>query len=219
MINYLPLAILFFILIPTQAHALMNDEQETLYYWDKEEITVTLVQTPHLIDPVWDRIEEAVTSTEFYTIEDNKLHKMPPGYYSPYYLGWQGALDNTPSTNLKLNFQVTRAHVGDIIISVTPQSSPHGRSGEALPQFVDGKLNKVYVNLYNIDEMTPNSIYGLTMHELGHALGLGHSTAPEEIMHEKIGYNNLWYPYVTPCMMEALDVAYQGNKTSVVCSK
>lgn len=218
MIQYL-LALSFFLLIPMPAHALMNDELEILYYWDKEELDVTLVNSIYLTDKVAEKIEEAVTSTEFFMIEDNKMHKDLPGVKSPYYLGWQGALDNTSSTNLKLNFDLSAAKHGDIVIEVTTQKHPQGFSGVTMPIFANGKLSKVYITLFEINQNTPNSNYGLVMHEFGHALGLGHSTAPEDIMYERIGYNNLFYPYVAPCLMQGLEQAYLENKDTVTCLK
>jgi hypothetical protein len=219
MLQYFVAIIFILTLGITPVHALYNDDLEILYYWDKETIDVTLVNSIYLTDRVAEEIEKAVTSTEFYMIEDNLMHKDRPGVYSPYYLGWQGALDDTNSTSLQMNYNLSAGKQGDIVIEVTTQSHPDGISGITMPMFVNGKLSKVYITLFEIDQSTPNSIYGLTMHEFGHALGLGHSTADEDIMYEKIGYNNLFYPYVAPCLMQGLEQAYQGSTDTVTCLK
>ena len=142
---------------------------------------------------------------------------MPPGYYSDYYLGWQGALDNTNSTDIRLNFNIdSYGGGGDIVITPTTRSHPEGFAGSASPVYLNGDINTVYITIYEIDKRTPNSVYSIVMHEMGHALGLGHSSAPEEVMHEKI---TTAYPYVSPCMMQGLEFAYSVGPGSVTCLK
>ena len=54
-------------------------------------------------------------------------------------------------------------------------------------------------------------------HEMGHALGLAHTTATEDLMHAVI---QTPYPYISDCDMDAVKALYNGNKKSeVVCSK
>ncbi len=206
----------FFLIPTTQAEALMNDEMLVDFAWGKDTIDVTLVNDVYTNKDRIGVVTEVVTSTEFYTVEDNLLHKDIPGVYSPYYRGWQGAIDNTNSTNLKLNFQVTNQGGGDIIISLTPQSSPDGYSGSAWPLYVNGEISKVYITIYDVDKISLNGLYSVLMHEMGHALGIGHSTAPEEVMHEKI---TTPYPYVSPCTMQALEFVYSVGPGKVTCLK
>ena len=80
----------------------------------------------------------------------------------------------------------------------------------------NGQVVKIYITIYEVDKRTPNSVYTIVMHEMGHALGLGHSTAPEEIMHNKI---TTAYPYVSPCTMQALEFAYASGPGNVTCLK
>ena len=50
---------------------------------------------------------------------------------------------------------------------------------------------------------------------MGHAIGLAHSTAPEDLMHPEIKTN---FPYISECDIDALQSLYDGAKTSqVVC--
>lgn len=207
----LPVFILFFSITP--AYGLMNDSTEIIGYWDKQTIDVAL-STSYTLDHLAE-VTQAVTSTEFYTIEDNLMHKMPPGYFSDYYLGWQGALDNTNATNIKLDFAV--ASYGDIIISLTNQRSPDGYAGTTWPVFDGDKITKAYITIYDVDKISNAQLYSLVMHEMGHALGIGHTTADEDVMYENRA--NVPYPYVSPCTMQALEFAYTAGPGSVTCLK
>lgn len=209
-----PVAIIFILTVGlTPAFALMNDKTETIGYWDKQTIDVAL-STSYKLDHLAE-VTEAVTSTEFYTIEDNLMHKMPPGYFSDYYLGWQGALDNANATNIKLDFAI--ASYGDIIISLTNQRSPDGHAGTTWFVYDGSIITKAYITIYNVDKISNAQLYSIVMHEMGHALGIGHTTADEDVMYEKRA--NVPYPYVSPCVMQALEFAYTEGKGQVTCLK
>jgi hypothetical protein len=209
------LGVILLTFVLPQADALRNDSIETIGFWDKETIDVSLVKGIYTNDDRIEQVTKAVSSQEFYNIEDNLMHKDRPGIFSPYYLGWQGALDNSNSTLKNLNFEVSRGG-GDIIISLTTQSHPEGYAGETKPLFYDGKFAIVYITIYNVDKISKSQLYSIVMHEMGHAIGIGHTTAPEDVMYEK--RVNVPYPYVSPCAMQALQVMDQG-KTELRCNK
>ena len=55
----------------------------------------------------------------------------------------------------------------------------------------------------------------IVRHELGHALGLAHSTAPEDLMYPTIETN---FPYISECDVDAIERLYDGANTSeVIC--
>lgn len=209
----LGLVLLFFVMVP-QADALRNDSIETVWFWDKESIDVTLANSIHNTDERVEKVKKAVSSQEFFMIEDNLMHKDKVGIFSPYYLGWQGALDNSNATLKNLNFQQS-ARGGDVIISLTTQSSPQGYAGYTKPLFVGDNIAKIHITIYNVDQMSLAQLYSITMHEMGHAIGIGHTTADEDVMNPVA---NVPYPYVSPCIMQALQVIDQG-KTELRCEK
>ena len=50
---------------------------------------------------------------------------------------------------------------------------------------------------------------------MGHALGLAHSTAPEDLMAPKMQTE---YPFISPCDVDAIISLYDGQSSSqVVC--
>ena len=56
---------------------------------------------------------------------------------------------------------------------------------------------------------------GVHCHEFGHALGLAHSTAPEDLMYPTIETN---FPYISECDIDAMKALYDGGNTSeVIC--
>lgn len=211
----LGMVLLAFVVLP-QADALRNDSIDTIGFWDKETVDVTLVKGIYTNDDRIEQITKAVTSQEFFLIEDNLMHKDKPGIFSSYYLGWQGAIDNSNATLKNLNFEVSYGGSGDIIISLSTHSSSDGFAGETWPLFVDGKISKVYITIYDVDKISKSQLYSIVMHEMGHAIGIGHTTATEDVMHDK--KSNVPYPYVSPCVMQALDVMDQG-KTELRCEK
>ena len=66
-------------------------------------------------------------------------------------------------------------------------------------------------------QIFPPSPSAIVRHEFGHAMGLAHSTAPEDLMHATIETD---YPYVSPCDINAVTALYDGSDSSqVICTK
>jgi hypothetical protein len=185
-----------------EAEALRGDTQDIIHDWQSSNKTITL--SPQLAtEERIESIKEVIYSQEVMAIDDNVMHKGPVGIISDYYLGWELALNQVKETNL--NFKVS-ANPGDISINLVNFKSD-----------VAGRTNfygdKTIITIYEVDEYTPNSLKTILRHELGHAFGLGHTTADEELMYPVI---NQYYPYISPCNILALSYS---NMTEIECEK
>lgn len=168
-------------------------------------------------------IKEVILSKEAIEIDDSLLHKGPEGTSSIYYIGWAGALEQTPQTELyvptKFSVSESANGAGDITIRLTPNSSGDGFSGwtKSIADESQNQILKSDITIYDIDTISPQQLETIMRHEFGHALGLAHSTAPEDLMHPKIKTD---FPYVSECNIDAMTLLYDGGKTSqVVCEK
>ena len=170
-------------------------------------------------------IKNTIQSTESIEIDDSLLHKGPPGVTSTYYLGWKGALEEASGTSTKFfipkNLEVLESNrgEGDIIITLTDQKSGDGYSGftKSIADETQNQILKSQITIYEISQLTDNQLSTIVRHELGHAFGLAHSTAPEDLMYPTIETE---YPYISECDIDAITSLYDGNGLSqVVCEK
>lgn len=170
-------------------------------------------------------IKNAIQSTESIEIDDSLLHKGPSGVTSTYYLGWKGALEEASGTSTKFfipkNLEVVESDrgEGDIIITLTDQKSGDGYSGftKSIADETQNQILKSQITIYETSQLTDNQLSTIVRHELGHALGLAHSTAPEDLMHPTVKTE---YPYISECDIDAITSLYDGNGSGqIVCEK
>lgn len=53
----------------------------------------------------------------------------------------------------------------------------------------NGKIKKVFIKIYNVDELSNKQLKLIIRHELGHALGLGHTNSKNDLMQSIIDMN------------------------------
>ena len=169
-----------------------------------------------------DVIIDAITSDESFDIDDSISHKGPKGTSSSYYNGWSGALkqvsDIETKFNIPTNFNVNKSYDGDgdVIITVSNLKDNDGFTGYT-KSIVDGnEILKSFITIYDVSNLTDEELSTIVRHEFGHALGLGHSTAPEDLMAPTI---DMTIPYISQCNIAAIEDLYNGIQGSTVCEK
>lgn len=170
-------------------------------------------------------VKDAILSTEFYEIDDNILGKAPKGTISKYYLGWTGALQTVSQESTA--FQIPKNIVitedpngaGDITITLANTVSGDGFSGitKTIADDIQNQILKSDITIYDVENLSKNQLAAISRHEFGHALGLAHSTAEEDLMHPELKSD---YPYISHCDINAIAELYDGSqKSEVICEK
>jgi predicted Zn-dependent protease len=105
--------------------------------------------------------------------------------------------------------------MADVTIKLVSQRDGDGYSGYTQSVVDQNQILKSTITIYDIENLSTNQITTIVRHEFGHAMGLAHTTAIEELMAPTITTN---YPYISPCTVDALVKLYDGNqKSEVVC--
>lgn len=140
-----------------------------------------------------------------------------------YYKGWTGALQQASAQSTiyavpsSFNILESSKGEGDILITLTNGRDSDGYSGYTRSIADGNEILKSYITIYDVDSLTEEQLSIITRHELGHAIGLAHSTATEDLMAPTISTP---YPFVSECDVGAVVELYNGKKTSeVVCEK
>ncbi len=170
-------------------------------------------------------IKEVILSDEGIEIDDSLLHKGPKGSTSTYYLGWAGALqkasDNPTQFYIPNKLEIIESAKGEggITITLTNMRNGDGYSGftKSIADESQNQILKSDITIYGVDNLSDNQFKTILRHELGHALGLAHSTAPEDLMYPTVQTE---FPYISECDLDAIISLYDGSKNSeVVCEK
>ena len=106
---------------------------------------------------------------------------------------------------------------GDITIRLTSDESGDGYSGftKSIADSSQHQILKSQITIYKADKLSNEQFKTILRHEFGHALGLAHSSDPEDLMHATIQTE---YPYISQCDIDAIKSLYNGNgKSQVTC--
>jgi len=164
-------------------------------------------------------IQNTISSDETVDIDNLLTHKGPEGTTQTFYKGWGGALQIAAQQNTELQipqsfeFSNSKRPIGDITIELSSLSDPDGYSGYTKSVVDRGEILKSHIIIYDVNSLSNEQLSIIFMHEFGHALGLAHSSDPDDLMYPVIETD---FPYVSECMVDAISGLYDGEKSSEV---
>ena len=140
-----------------------------------------------------------------------------------FYEGWRGALNKVSERSTILSIPTTFNIIesdeagNKIIVTLTQSKDASGNSGFTRSVVEHHRLIGANITIYDIDNLTVEEITIITRHEFGHALGLGHSTDPDDLMYEEIITTE---PFISDCHINALTELYNEKTLShILCEK
>jgi hypothetical protein len=186
-------------------------------------LNVNILKSPRVTEYQLDLIKSAITSEKIVEIDDSIVQKGPKGSTSLYYEGWKGALKSASAQQTKynlptsFNFVDTSGGEGDIIITLSNIKDSDGYTGYTKSVTEENEILKSFITIYDISNLSDQQLTTIIRHEFGHALGLGHSTAPEDLMAPTI---DMTIPYISECNVAAIVDLYNANEgKQTVCEK
>jgi len=128
------------------------------------------------------------------------------------FLGWnEGIKEVSKSFGVEiptLQVQYTLNTTEAIIIHLMDKVSNEGYDGYTnLFYGQNGKIQKAFIKIYNVDELNNIQLKIIIRHELGHALGLGHTNSKNDLMQSVIDMN---YNAISLLDLKALAHIYEG---------
>ncbi len=142
---------------------------ESLVWNDTQEIPVTILSD-------FDIDQEKVTAVKQVVVSE----KNQDGFFD-----WSSGLSYISET---LGVDVPSLYITEemndakITVLLSQFNNEKNLDGITRYQIVDGKINKASVTIYDSDKLTQEQLQHVARHELGHALGLGHTDNPFDLM-------------------------------------
>ncbi len=205
---------------------LRGDTIDTMKSWrllSGELLNVNILNDDILTIEQQGAVNKVIMSTDSIQLDDFMVNRGFQGSESTYYLGWAGAMSAAKQTetiySIPTDFTINHSSNGEgnIVITFSTMMDTDGFSGYTRSVLDNGEILKSYITIYNVDELEASELATIVRHEFGHALGLGHSTDPEDLMAPVILTD---FPYISECNVDAMVSLYDGNESSqAVCEK
>ena len=135
----------------------------------------------------------------------------------PNFVGWKGAMDSIDVDETKffvprnIQFLESGNGAGDITITLSNLANGDGLSGITKMSVDEAseQILKARITIYKVDSLSEDEFITIVRHEFGHAIGLAHSSAPEDLMYPTIQSGN---PLISQCDVDAMILLYNGEK-------
>ncbi|HEX9846662.1 MAG TPA: hypothetical protein VGA92_09430 [Candidatus Nitrosotenuis sp.] len=183
------------------------------YLAENESLHVSIVNSGLLPSDKISSIQNAIISEK--TIESVELTS------GVYFEGWKGALAKAglqkTTTIIPQSFvlEETDAASGEIVITLSSQKPTDGVFGStrSIADVDSHQLLKSFVTIYDVKNLDNDELASITRHEMGHALGLTHSTGSEIEFYR----NELNSAFISDCHIESLVLLYNEQDVSMTC--
>lgn len=203
---------------------LRGDKVNLYKYWDVPQgtsLNIKFLNPRSIPNEYIEVIKNTIVSQETVEIEDTLLHKGPKNSFSTYYVGWKGALEAAGDTKIpipkKFEFVESSGSDSHIVIILSNVRDSSGYTGYTKTVLEGNQIVKAFITIYDVNSLSKNQLETIMRHEFGHAMGLGHSTAPEDLMAPTI---DMTYPYISPCNISAISDLYNENDGGeTICEK
>lgn len=195
---------------------LRGDQVFSAQKWNKPEgssFTVYVQNIANVPDEKIKLVKDAISSKETLQIDDSITHKAPSGEKSTFYLGWGAVLEDELAVSTVFIDSIQEA---DIIVSLIETKNMDGYSGWTESTTKDGEILQSHITVFNAHEISEQDLSTIIRHEFGHALGLGHSTDPADLMYPTI---TTMVPYISECDYAALVSTYKLDSGVHTCEK
>ncbi|WP_246275390.1 matrixin family metalloprotease [Nitrosopumilus oxyclinae] len=179
------MAVSIAIFIPVEIWAENSEQWSELRHWEnvkENKIPVLIVRDAKVSETQVDIVEDAINS------------KKVKNSGRTLFLGWnEGIKEISKSFGVKvptLEIQYKLERTEAIIIHLSEKTNSNGYNGYTnLFYDANGNIIKALVTIYNTDELNKLQLESIIRHELGHALGLGHTNVENDLMQPKINMN------------------------------
>ena len=185
-------------------------------------LTVNIINSDSFSREKIDIIKNAILSEEEIKIDGAVTHKVPKGTKSTYNLGWAGALKKA-SKQQDTKFYIPQemkiiespSGEGDILVRLANYKDGDGNTGFTKSTVSGNEILKSAITIFDVNQLSNEDLATITRHELGHALGLAHSTDPNDLMSHVISTE---HPYISECNVQAIIELYDGKtEERIVC--